>query len=96
MASSPAELFQSFCIMLIMWIIGFVLIFAVSAPTDDVFNGFNSSGLTGNAGNYDSRDDISYLRDLIVVVSYALFIVGVAQFIFICVRKADYNTVYSR
>jgi len=91
MSSSPQELLGSFVIMIIFIFVGMVLLLSVSAPTDAVFESLNASGLTGTAGDYDSRDDVSFLRDQIPMVSYGMFFIGVLQFIFICVRRQEYD-----
>jgi len=91
MSSSPQELAGSFVIMVVFIFIGMVLLLSVSAPTDAIFESMNASGLTGAAGDYDSKDDISFLRDQIPMISYAMFIIGVLQFIFICVRRQEYD-----
>ncbi len=89
--SSPAELVESFLIGIVLVMVGMVLLLAVAVPWGIMDPLFVSAGFENVPAQWNTFDDRDYLVDLIHVVSYALFILAPLQFIFVAVRKQEYD-----
>lgn len=95
--SSVQDIVESFCIMIVLIIVGFVMILAISVPWDMMVTQFSLAGFENVPLAWNTFDDRDYLAQLILVIGYALFIIGPLQFILVCIRQQRYDQyVYER
>ena len=95
--SDVHDIIESFCVMIILILVGFVVILAISVPWDMMQPQFALANLENVPAAWDTFDDRDFLTQLILVIGYALFILGPLQFILVCIRQQRYDQyVYER
>lgn len=89
--SSVQSMVESFFVMFIMVMVGFIILLSVSMQWDIMLPIFQNAGLENVPAEWDATDDRDFLIDLIYGIAYCLFIIGPLQFVITCVRQQDYD-----
>ena len=91
------EIVESFCIMIVMIIVAFCVILAISVPWDTMDARFFDAGLESVSAAWNTFDDRDWLMQQVLIIAYALFILGPLQFVIVCTRRQEYDSfVYER
>ena len=89
--SSVQDIVESFCIMIVLIIVGFVLLLAISVPWDMMEVQFEAANLEVVPAAWNTFDDRDYLAQLIIIIGYSLFLIAPLQFIIVSLRRQDYD-----